>query len=208
MMAPDCTVTWNVISPLMVMVSCSKSVVRSWLSPMLTQANVRELLVYDPETGVFVWRRRPRAMFSDARTCAVWNTLYAGKRAGGFNLRGYESIRIINKAYWSHRLAWLYVTGLWPTHDIDHINGNKSDNRFANLRDVTRTTNCENRRTSHAGKILPLGVCRLKRNLAKPYTASIAVDRKKIHIGYFSSAEEAAGAYILAKRALHAGCEI
>src|ERR1700719_1662744 len=95
---------------------------------------LRELLSYDPETGVFRWLVRKR------------QNVKAGDVAGSFDGCGYCKISIDRRAYKAHRLAWLYMTGEWPPAEIDHINMNRADNRFANLRLATRHQNMANQR--------------------------------------------------------------
>jgi hypothetical protein len=145
---------------------------------------------YDPHTGVFVWLRRP---------C---KNLKAGIEAGNLQPTGYRVIRIGGSLYKAHRLAWLYVHGHWPSDEIDHINGDKSDNRIANLRNVTHRQNMENRRHAHRNnRNGVLGVCPDGRK----YSARIRAGGAQIHLGNFASVEEAGAAYLAAKRQLHAG---
>jgi hypothetical protein len=100
----------------------------------LTAAYVREILDYNPETGVFTWQKLPK--FRSDRT---------GKVAGCPDDRGYIRIRINNHYYRAHRLAWLIMTGESPgALDVDHRNRNKSDNRWQNLRLATRAQNNAN----------------------------------------------------------------
>jgi hypothetical protein len=88
------------------------------------------LLHYDPLTGEFRWKERRGVVFD--------------KNAGSDRGDGYFSICVDGKRYLVHRLAWFYVHGLWPIHQIDHINGNPSDNRLANLREATNSQNQQN----------------------------------------------------------------
>ena len=99
---------------------------------MLTQDRLKELLNYDPLTGIFSWRAQvgPRA--------------YAGKRAGYLNSYGYRKIEIKGRAYAAHRLAWLYSYDDWPPTDVDHIDRDKDNNAVANLRLVTDSENVQN----------------------------------------------------------------
>jgi hypothetical protein len=104
-----------------------------------------------------------------------------------------------------HRAAWLYVHGKWPNGQIDHINGDRSDNRISNLRDVSHSVNQQNvhrpRRDNASGF---LGVTRQK-NL---WTSQVTVSGKTLHLGLFKTPEEAASAYLEAKRKHHTGCTI
>lgn len=101
---------------------------------MTTQARLKELLDYVPETGEFRWR--------------VGRTGYAqaGSLAGRLDGSGYRQISVDGRRYGAHRLAWLYSNGEWPNDEIDHINGNRDDNRISNLRSVDRATNMRNKR--------------------------------------------------------------
>jgi hypothetical protein len=109
---------------------------------------LRQLLDYDPASGILTWKPRPRDMFAnnDLRICNTWNTRYAGKEALGSvdSGHGYKVGAINGASYLAHRVAWTMQTGLSPKGEIDHINGNRSDNRFANLRDVTKSENQRN----------------------------------------------------------------
>lgn len=139
---------------------------------------LRELLSYDPETGVFSHQKK--------RT----GVPYAGMKAGYVNeSRGipYERIKVDGKAYKTHRLAWLYVHGKFPDGEIDHINGNTLDNRICNLRDVTRQDNCKNRTKRSDNKSGVNGVVWYPPS--QKWQASIAHDKKTIHLGYFSDIE-------------------
>lgn len=111
----------------------------------LTQEEVSALLTYEPETGVFRWKERPKEMFSIRECdCGIWNKNNAGKVAGSKTNRGYLRIKIGGVPYLSHRLAWLLMTGAWPELEIDHINGIKTDNRWLNLRAADRIINLAN----------------------------------------------------------------
>lgn len=110
---------------------------------------LRQLLEYDATTGALTWRNRPLWMFEDCngRTalncCAVWNGRYAGTRAGV--TRTYIDVKILGTAYKAHRVIWKLMTGSDPNGEIDHINRDKIDNRWENLRDVTRSQNMLNK---------------------------------------------------------------
>lgn len=158
------------------------------LAPVSVE-QLRSLLAYDAETGVFTWR-------ASSKGCPV----RAGAVAGTAHALGYIAISIGGRKYLAHRLAWLYVNGAWPELDIDHINGNKRDNRIANLRDTTRAINIQNQR--RAG----LGTTFHKRD--RVWIAQIVVAGQKRHLGSFAERDAASACYIKAKRALHLGCTI
>lgn len=176
----------------------------------LTAEAVRKLLNYSSETGEFRWKARPDVSnFASTRAHAIWNTRYAGRIAGSIAVVGYVTIRVIDRAYLAHRLAWLYVHGQWPAGEIDHINGDKLDNRLSNLRDVSGQTNHENVRTRPTNaSALPLGVHFLTRKVTKPFSASIRLDGRSKHLGYFDTADQAHAAYVAMKRKAHVGCTI
>jgi len=154
-----------------------------------------ERLNYDAETGAFVWRRS----FGRAK---------GGTQAGRSTNQRYAYVCVLGETFLAHRLAWFYVMGDWPKGEIDHINGNKFDNRFCNLRDVPHATNTQNIRAPHKRNVTSgfLGVRR--RHGAAWFNASISVNRKHHNLGRFDTAEEAHAAYLEAKRKLHAGCTI
>lgn len=130
----------------------------------------------------------------------------AGARAGTAHVHGYIQISINGRFYLAHRLVWLHVHGKWPLGELDHINGNKSDNRIENLRDVSRATNMENvrrPRTNNSSGYLGVSLDR-----AGFWAAKINVSRKTIYLGRYASPERAHQAYVEAKRKLHAGCTL
>ena len=159
----------------------------------LTAEHLRSILHYDPETGVFTWRER-------ADRPAWWNTRHAGQRAGGLQWgkhTAYVLIRINGRNYKAHRLAWLYMTGEWPSGDIDHEDGDGLHNWFINLRDATRAQNSGNtRRRSHNTSGFK-GVTRKGRRWA----AQIMIDGRKCYLGTFDTPELAHAAYVEAARA-------
>jgi hypothetical protein len=114
-------------------------------------------------------------------------------------------MNIDRKNYLGHRLAWFYVNGVWPVGDIDHINGNRSDNRIANLRDVAVSINRQNLgRATSRSKTGRLGVFFNTHGL--PFRAAIHIHGRQIHLGNFATVEDASAAYVEAKTLLHAGC--
>jgi hypothetical protein len=158
---------------------------------LITQKTLKEIVNYDLHTGIFTTKLpRPNSV--------------AGKIIGTKNGKGYLVASINNKLYRLHRLAWLYVYGRHPTHQIDHINGLKDDNRIGNLRDVVSRLNTENQhkapKNSNSG-FLGVSWCKQKNK----YRACIVANGKQNHIGFYVDKEDAAKAYFLAKTKLHKG---
>lgn len=146
---------------------------------MLTAERVREVLDYDPETGVFTWRQpQGRAQ--------------KGSVAGAEHNRGYWRVSVFGKYYLSHRLAWLYVHGEWPSPEIDHINGDPRDNRLANLRLATRSQNLANKKRSSKNTSGFKGVDRVVSR--GKWRARIKVDGTDLHLGLFSARADAVAA--------------
>lgn len=111
----------------------------------ITPEFCRQLLRYDPETGKLWWRARPREMFSSGRLFAAWTVKYEGREAFiSLTSDGYRKGQIDRITFRAHRVAWAIVHGAWPDGEIDHINGNPSDNRISNLRVVDAATNNRN----------------------------------------------------------------
>jgi hypothetical protein len=155
----------------------------------ITQERLKELLRYDPDTGFFFWRKAKGG----------WGR--PGRPAGGTNGEGYRQIGIDRRYFYAHRLVWLYVHGEFPTNCIDHINGNRSDNRLANLRSATVQENNFNVRAVRAASGF-VGVYWDERS--KKWRASIKANGSATTLGRFSTPEAAHEAYQSAKRILHA----
>lgn len=112
--------------------------------PMLSVEVVRELLDYDPQTGAFTWKERDVKFFSDDVARRKWNTRFKGKPAlCTLSHNGYMYGAIFGENWSTHRIAWLHHHGEVP-REVDHINGDRTDNRIANLREVSREENCRN----------------------------------------------------------------
>jgi len=154
----------------------------------LTAARLRELLHYDPETGIFTWKVSTKK-------------IRAGQTAGSKNREGYINIQIQGCKWKAHRLALLYVTGYMPAMQVDHINGNPMDNRLCNLREASHTENRRNAGVQRNNKSGFKGVCWSKQN--KGWHAQISIDGKRTSLGYFSTPESAHEAYKIAAKRLH-----
>lgn len=162
----------------------------------LTVERLRHLLRYDHTTGQFT------RLVSAGREAA-------GNLAGARHSNGYLTICLDGVRYYAHRLAWLYVYGTMPLLELDHINGIKTDNRIANLREVTKLLQQQNQRAPHRNKKsgLPLGVTTCTSNKSV-FAAKISVAGTLKYLGVFASAAEAHAAYLSAKRLYHEGCTI
>lgn len=130
----------------------------------------------------------------------------AGAIAGSVSTNGYRYVLLRRKGYLAHRLVWLFAHGAWPEKKLDHINGNRMDNRLENLREVSNEGNGENmRRATAANKLGVLGVCQTPNGR---YAAHIRYAGKRHHLGTFDTPELAHSAYLKAKRENHAACTI
>jgi hypothetical protein len=147
----------------------------------LTAERLRELLHYNPETGIFT-------RIAPVYGCRI------GDAAGSLTKKGYIEIGIDNKVYYAHRLAWLYMTGEWPPHYVDHREFQKADNRWDTLRNAPPSESQFNRRKQHNNTSGYKGMHRHTRDKTK-WVARIGVRGKQIHIGWYDSPEEAAAAY-------------
>lgn len=156
--------------------------------PELTAERLRELLHYEPETGIFTW------LVSNGKRAKV------GAIAGTTTSDGYVAIGIGRAQYQAHRLAWLYMTGEWPPHMIDHENTIRTANWWKNLRLATNAQNMQNLR-----KALPNNKCGMlgvsQRNTT--FSAQIKVGGKKHYLGSFDTPELAHAAYLEAKARMH-----
>ena len=147
-----------------------------------------KLLRYEQETGRLFWLPRPEHMFSRRRTFLQFNTCFANTEAfTAIDGRGYRSGRIWNKTYHGHRVVWAVCHGDWP-NVIDHINGDRADNRLINLRNITKAENA--RRKIKTKTTNGVSFCNI-RNL---WRARVTYNYKDRHLGYFNTQDEAIAA--------------
>jgi len=157
----------------------------------LTAERLREVLDYEPETGVFRWRiARRNVRVTDTPGSIIRST-------------GYWCIQVDGVKYLAHRIAWLWVYGVWPDHHIDHIDGNPLNNRISNLRQSSVSLNMQNLKTAQSNN-LSSGLLGVYRN-RKRWGAKITVNRVVHLLGTHDTPEEAYAAYLGAKRLLHPG---
>lgn len=155
---------------------------------------LKERINYNQDVGSFTWSEN-----SDVR--------FALKTAGYVNDKGYLVVSVHGTRYYAHRLAWAITHGYFPKFMIDHIDGNKLNNKISNLREVTASQNQWNQikpnsrsKTGYLGVSIDLA--------SQKYVASIRKNKKKIHIGRFECAIDAHNAYLKMKREIHDTCTI
>ena len=162
------------------------------MTAQLTAQRVQELLIYEPESGLFT----RRISSNNAAKCQ------AGQPCGSSCGSGYLRMEIDYAHYRMHRLAWIYMTGQWPSGEIDHINGNRTDNRWTNLRDLPKWANTQNlRQPMSTSKTGVLGVSPQRGQ----FVAQISINGTTRFLGRFRTIGEAKTVYIAAKRQYHEG---
>lgn len=164
---------------------------------MTLEERINAFVAYDKETGQMWWKDKSN------------RNVVVGKHIGLANRKGHLTFHMLGRTLSVHRVAWFLTYGKWPDHQIDHINGVKTDNRICNLRDVPQNTNMQNMKTARKdSKSGLLGVSKINRNVEKCWKACIKTSGKSKSLGHFYSPEEAHQAYLTAKRILHPGCTI
>ena len=165
-----------------------KPIEYGWKDGKITQSGLKRILKYNPETGQFTWR------------VAISNRVKVGDATGVEKSNGYINIRLDRKDWLAHRLAWLYMTGSFPKNDTDHINRVKTDNRFCNLREATRSQNKMNMKACCNNKIGVKGIYRRKsysknRKYRKGFITTTMLNGKTIYIGSYATLKEASKAH-------------
>lgn len=159
----------------------------------LNAIRLHEIFTYCEDTGDLIRRYK------------TGPNVKLGVVAGHIDAQGYRRVRVDGVTCAAHRVAWVMVHGSEPVGSIDHINGVRSDNRAANLRDVSHSVNLQNQRKPRSDNVLGVqGV----RALGGKYEARIWTEGRGVSLGSFATAAEASTAYRKAKRAMHEGCTI
>ena len=165
-----------------------------------TPAEIRDLLLYDPETGILTWLPRHEKYFSNALQAPKCNARWAGRQAFTcLHHRGYYMGMIFGKHLLAHRVAYAYMTGEWPPEEVDHINHERWDNRWCNLRAATRAQNSSHRKPQGLSRYLGVYMNPTK---AK-WSAKISKHGIRKHLGNFIDEEDAARAYDRAAIEMH-----
>ena len=152
------------------------------MSDRLTAERLREVLFYDKETGLFTW------LVTLSTKCPAGSVSGKGNRSNR-----YVYIKIDGRSYFAHRLAWLYVKGVWPTNQIDHRNTDSRDNRWDNLREATPSQNSSNTglRSNNTSGLKGASWS----SKANKWSGWIRIRGTAKWLGYFDTAEEAHAAY-------------
>lgn len=160
---------------------------------------LRAVLRYCPETGALTWKTRDPSMFPNVgkggadRNCAAWNSFHAGRRAIATKANnGYLKGELWGADLLAHRVAWALHYGAWPNGLIDHINGDKADNRIENLRLVDHSGNTKNNRISKKNTTGHIGV--YWEPLRNKWRADITADKKTVCLGRFDNKDDAIAA--------------
>jgi hypothetical protein len=153
----------------------------------LTQDRLFEVLFYNPRSGLFYWNLRTRTDLN-------------GMVAGKINPNGYRQIKIDQRYYYAHRLAFLYVLGRWPSEQVDHINRLKDDNRWKNLREATPAQNSQN---AFKNQVSKSGHRWVYPTASGAFMVMVKDSGKQVYIGTFTTKKDAAAAAICAIRERH-----
>jgi hypothetical protein len=157
-----------------------------------TPEQLRKLLRYEPETGKLFWLPRPESMFPAPNNCRSWNTRYANTEAFTANDKGYRVGGVFTRRYSAHRVAYALYHGYWPPEEVDHIDGDRANNRISNLRSVSKAMNLRNQKRYKSNTSGHIGVSFVK--ATGKWRAQIRVDTRGKHIGTFTNIEDAIAA--------------
>ena len=154
---------------------------------------LRQCLDYDPDTGAIYWtKKRPRSHFKTNQSFNSWHTIHAGALIDSKDSFGYLRLNLRGKLIKAHRAAYALYYGQWPEGEIDHIDGNRSNNSIYNLRVVTHHENGKNQRIPKHNSSGFVGVCWHKK--ASKWRAQVVINDRQIHLGLFDSMLDAVAA--------------
>jgi hypothetical protein len=170
---------------------------------MADSAPLYEVLEYDPSTGLLTWKPRSISLFNDGKQSAyhnqaIWNGRFAGKPAlSCADARGYLTGNLFGRAVKAHRIAWEIFYSHPPRGEIDHINGNRQDNRISNLRDVSHAENGKNLRLKANNTT---GITGIRKRPSGRWAATISPGGKNVTLGTFDTLGEAKKAREIGER--------
>lgn len=157
---------------------------------------IRDRLDYAPETGTLTWREPKREWFATLNAFTSWRTRWGGKESGKIRRDGYRAVRLTvdgnGMSFLAHRVAWFITYGEWPRGQIDHMNGDRADNRLCNLRAVSQHENLLNMKCPADSKTGVPGVTWSKH--AKRWLVRVNIDKRTKNLGYYLNFEEAVAA--------------
>jgi hypothetical protein len=160
------------------------------MKPIVTQERLKEVLSYDPATGIFRWKK------------SLSNKRAVGEIAGVVSKRGCIVIGVDTKQYKAHRLAFLYVRGEWPANKVDHRDGDPTNNAWENLRDVTQRVNTQNFQKARVNsKTGFLGVSPANNG----FKAQVTINGKTKNLGIYKTPQEAYEVYLGVRRKIYEG---
>lgn len=158
---------------------------------------LHECFIYSHRSGELRWKTRPIDHFTEEWLCRRWNTRYAGTIAGNINVHGYRIVKV-DRLYPAHRIVWKMVTDEEPPEMLDHIDGDRLNNAWKNLRVATQTEQNWNTRTRECVS----GYRGVSRN-GKHWKAQISIGGVIRHLGTFDTPDEASAVYQAYARAVH-----
>lgn len=163
-------------------------------------SRLRELFSYEPNTGELIWKERPAETFKSKAGYVNFMRDFCGRSAGTVSNRGYLRLKIQDRSYLSHRVIWAFFYGEWPSAEIDHINGVKTDNRILNLRNVSMLENERNKSRPENNTSGYIGVWyRKDKDL---WQAAIRANGIRYHLGYHETPELAYAARLKKQKEL------
>lgn len=166
-----------------------------------SQELLQEFFTYCPESGELSWKERDRSFFINYRAYKIWNARSAGKIAGSIESTGYRKVVIFGTPFLAHRIIWKHQTGKEPHRCLDHINGDRADNKWVNLREASSSQNSMNQDVSSKNTSGFKGVSFSTRK--RKWGARISCNNIRRRLGYFDTAEEAHAAYRKVALELH-----
>lgn len=165
--------------------------------PLPSPEVLRQLLRYEPDTGKLFWKERPDSFCKSPSEARRWNKRFSGKEITVTTTHGYRAVTIFDRQYPAHRICYAIFHGAHPGKDIDHINGDRADNRIENLRAVSPRQNAVNRKKISRNVT---GVCGVSKTQYGTFTAYVSTGSRRIYLGSFKSLEDAALARKSAER--------